>query len=90
MSCEGQLADDLLSLLEIRMRWLEKLHEAQAEVAVRNGEPLATARWNVCTARSATMASSGLPRSYCWISLRSLRAVEEPALADVWRSSWRS
>ena len=36
------------------------------------------------------MASSALPRSCCWISLRSLSAIEEPARAAVLRSLWLS
>ena len=67
------------------MSWLDKLHEAQAELAARNADP-----WRLplerCKVKSATMASSGLRRRWCSTSLKFLNVVEEPGRAVVWRS----
>ena len=71
------------------MSWLDKLHEAQAAAATRNRD-LGARRWNVCAARSATMASSELLRSCSSTSLRSLSAVEGPRVPPFGETNGRA
>ena len=67
------------------MSFMTRLHEAQANSKARTADP-GDCRWNGCTVRSATMASSELLRSCCSISSRCRNAAEEPARAAVSRS----
>ena len=64
--------------MEVKMSWLEKLREAQAEGAARRIR--GSCVWNACEAKSITTGWSVLrPKRYL-MSLRFLRLAVPPAL----------